>query len=401
MNLYDRFGSREMVDITFRAKSRQKIGNRIFEKHAPVILLDSGKTSSLDGDATTVYAQGGVGYNKLLAWEGEKSVTFTFEDALMSPLSLAMLIGAEITEADQQNTVHVPQSSEVLCSKEVIGGKHYLVADLTEELKKEKLCYKKGTLFGSILDGNGLPEKNLTTDYEKSAGKKVYFNCDVEDKECYVKVDYYIYRNSGATVMEILPDKFAGYYYVEGKTLYRNEATGLDYPAIITIPKVKIQSKFSIPMSGTGDPASFTFTMDAFKDKTPFSSKPVLATLAVIEDTELLSEEEDENTPCVHDDFRIKYATVDGENKTLEVAYVGNEGHTYAASNLTINGVDKTAASLVTTGTDLFSISLVNEESVVAVTAGEVVSLTIKESETDIEKTLNYTITEEDIVALS
>ena len=202
-------------------------------------------------------------------------------------------------------------------------------------------------------------------------------------------------------MMEILPDKFAGYYYVEGKTLYRSEATGLDYPAIITIPKVKIQSKFSIPMSGTGDPASFTFTMDAFKDKTPFSSKPVLAILSVIEDVEEAEEAEDENSPCVHDDFRIKYATVNGEDKTLEVAYVGNDGHTYTASNLTINGVDKTAASLVTTGTDLFSISLLNEESALAVTAGEVVSITIKESETNIEKTLNYTVTDEDIVALS
>jgi hypothetical protein len=34
--------------------------------------MDSAKTSTLEGKATTVYAEGGRGNSKLIAWEGEK-----------------------------------------------------------------------------------------------------------------------------------------------------------------------------------------------------------------------------------------------------------------------------------------------------------------------------------------
>ena len=55
-----KFGVREICDVVFRAKARQQIGNKIFYKNEPVIYFDTLKTSSLEGAATTVYAQGGV-----------------------------------------------------------------------------------------------------------------------------------------------------------------------------------------------------------------------------------------------------------------------------------------------------------------------------------------------------
>ena len=80
-----KFGVREICDVVLRAKSAQKIGNKIFYKNEPVIYFDTLKTSSMEGAATTVYAQGGRGNTRLVAWEGERTVTFTMEDALISP----------------------------------------------------------------------------------------------------------------------------------------------------------------------------------------------------------------------------------------------------------------------------------------------------------------------------
>jgi hypothetical protein len=93
-----KFGVREICDVVFRAKASQKIGNRVFHKDEPVIYFDSLKTSTLEGAATTVYAQGGRGNARLVAWEGERTVTFTMEDALISPLGLMILTGAGLTE---------------------------------------------------------------------------------------------------------------------------------------------------------------------------------------------------------------------------------------------------------------------------------------------------------------
>lgn len=64
------FGSREICDVVFRAYADMTVGNKAFSKGEPVILFDTLKTSTLEGTATTVYAQGGRGNAKLVAWEG-------------------------------------------------------------------------------------------------------------------------------------------------------------------------------------------------------------------------------------------------------------------------------------------------------------------------------------------
>lgn len=67
-----RMGVREICEVVLRAKANQKVGNRIFYKNEPVIYFDTLKTSSLEGAATTVYATGGRGNARLMAWEGEE-----------------------------------------------------------------------------------------------------------------------------------------------------------------------------------------------------------------------------------------------------------------------------------------------------------------------------------------
>ena len=89
-----KFGVREICNVTFKAKSNVTIGNTTFKVGQPVLYIDSAKTSTLEGAATTVYAQGGRGNTRLIAWEGEKTLTFTVEDALLSPLGLSVLSGA-------------------------------------------------------------------------------------------------------------------------------------------------------------------------------------------------------------------------------------------------------------------------------------------------------------------
>jgi hypothetical protein len=57
-------------------------------------------------------------------------------------------------------------------------------------------------------------------------------------------------------------------------------------PANLTFPNVKVQSGFTISMSGTGDPSTFDFTMDAFPGYTYFDkSKQVLCVIQVVEDS--------------------------------------------------------------------------------------------------------------------
>lgn len=176
------YGIREVCDIAF-----YKIGTG-GGKGDLVFIIDTAKTSTLEGAATTVYAQGGKGNPRLIAWEGERTLTFTVEDALISKEGLELLTGNDVTEKDG--------------------------------------------------------------------------------------------------IIEIEADKFAGYYYVEAKSLMRKEENGVDYPLTITLPRIKVQSNFTITMAPTGDPSTFNFVMDAFPGKVESGDTKKVLCKMVISDTE-------------------------------------------------------------------------------------------------------------------
>lgn len=70
-----------------------------------------------------------------------------------------------------------------------------------------------------------------------------------------VLVDYYVKKTANAQIIEITADKFAGSFYLEGSTLFRRQADGVDLPAEFIIPNGKIQSNFTFSMASTGDPS--------------------------------------------------------------------------------------------------------------------------------------------------
>ena len=112
-----KFGVREICNVVLKAKAAQKVGKKIFYKNEPVMYFDTLKTSSLEGQSSTVYAQGGRGNPRLVAWEGERTVTFTMEDALISAEGLSILTGAGLIDAKDKTVYqHV---TEILDIKEL------------------------------------------------------------------------------------------------------------------------------------------------------------------------------------------------------------------------------------------------------------------------------------------
>ena len=105
---------------------------------------------------------------------------------------------------------------------------------------------------------------------------------------CSVLVDYYVKKDKGAFQINITPDKFGGNFYLEASTLFR-DTNGTDLPAEFIIPNCKIQSNFTFTMASSGDPSTFTFTMDAFPDYTRWNKQEkVFATIQVIEQGDVL-----------------------------------------------------------------------------------------------------------------
>ncbi len=340
-----KFGVREICDVVLKAKAAQKIGNRVFYKNEPVIYFDSLKTSSLEGQSTTVYAQGGRGNSRLIGWDGERTVTFTMEDALISPAGVAILTGAGLIEPSENNSIkmHVTERIELqptdlhlndgyieikLSEEPYIPGRTtttiteddettttyslsypataqdfiYVMFLKNDEPISEPFIPSELTITAvpgqgkdahdykiKIVDQESSTDQSAVFSETEATGGANYYRknklsqyFDVS-QENIVLVDYYVERTTGAFEIDITPDKFGGNFYLEASTLFR-DTNGIDLPAEFVIPNCKVQSNFTFTMASSGDPSTFTFTMDAFPDYTRWNkTKKVLAAIQVLD----------------------------------------------------------------------------------------------------------------------
>ena len=294
-----KFGVREVVDVVFKATTNgQRIGNRTFKKYQPVFMIDTATTSSLEQATTTVYAQGGKGYARLIAWEGEKTMTFTVTDALMSPMGLSVLTGAGLINPKKgENEAHVHTTINV--GVDGNGEAIVTVDDLNEEYGLDADDYaicKTIEMFATELDGSGAGINWFdgvtveggdgdSTEYVHIVdGSPAVFTVPGAANTT-VQLDFYTIMNNSVTEVNIEPGSFGGYFYIEAQTLFRREDTGKDMAAEIIIPKAKVQSAFTFTMAASGDPSTFDFVMDAFPGYTRFdNTKKQMCVIQIIGD---------------------------------------------------------------------------------------------------------------------
>lgn len=319
-----KFGIREICEVVLRATAKQKLGNKTFYKGEPVLYFDTLKTSSLEGAAASVYAQGGRGNSRLIAWEGDRTLTFNMQDALISAESLSVLTGAEVIEASSTAPIYVHQTSTVQATdantitltgadaeefKNIVwnGGAKWKFTKSADEgvtstaegapsfsLDAENF-HASADIFCMLLKNGEIaaepcvPESVTYTAATGTTPAQFTITCKVGSDGVaagdVVLLDYYVKKTNHTKQLEITADKFAGNYYLEASTLFRDEATGVDLPAEFIIPNGKIQSNFTFSMAATGDPSVFDFVMDAFPGYTRFNpDKKVLCAIQIMED---------------------------------------------------------------------------------------------------------------------
>ena len=347
----NRFGVREVCDVVFKPLSSVDIGSQHFDAMQPALYIDTATTSSLEQAVTTVYAQGGKGSPRLIGWDGEKQVTFSFTDALMSATSFSVLSGAGVIRGSKGGSdgagaepVYVHATYELPIEK---NGEQF-VAKLTAEDRNnaDLVVSKEAPIYPVVLDSAGAAARFLSavTDKEvmvmgaestlaaatftnkgilKSNGQDVYFvlgsetngderldaNLTTGDT---VRIDCYEVHYEDAYELSIAADEFGGYYYIEASTLFRDEATGKDLPAEFIIPRGKIQSNFTFTMGASGDPSTFDFKVDCFPAYTKFNKKKKVQALLQIIDTTAATAHDYSDKNILGHNNRTSDADVDG-----------------------------------------------------------------------------------------
>ena len=245
------------------------------------------------------------------------------EDALISPESFSILSGAGLMDATKGEPIYVHTTEKVEVKDDTIvldkapsienGAEMYLMI-----MKEDGSIDVNKIPLRILYGGNDAPNDNLTGKTitgvqglidsaiekynqahlpidENPTGvdhfipiDKVAYQLKTQDETGYnpiVYVDYYVKTESSVKQIDIEAGKFGGSYYLEASTLWRDQSTGDDYPAEFIIPNCKVQSNFTFTMAPTGDPSTFTFTLDAFPEYTRFNkTKKVIAAIQIVED---------------------------------------------------------------------------------------------------------------------
>ena len=387
-----KFGIREICNVTLRAKNYIKLGKKQFFKDEPVFYFDSLKTSTMEGASSTVYAQGGRGNARLVAWEGDRTVTFTMEDALASPETLSLITGAVLNEGEEFIHAYQDMHKELKCYSDSASTKNVKVptfVSFTNDELKSKIPELSDEQFLNLyltIEGEAEPyiitqkdtigyfirnsadalstskssatielwstatEKYTLEITKKKIGESTSYtaisNVELQlatktagetnfgaastlyeipslvnktitaakdlktsfiigntykatipvDKNTYdseentvlayiTNLDYYYKAN--CKTIEIGPEINNQNYYLEAETLFRDAATGFDYPANFVLPNCRLQSNFTLAMANSGDPGTFTFTIDAFPGYIKGNSgTKVMAAIQLIETPE-------------------------------------------------------------------------------------------------------------------
>ena len=260
-SILDKYGIKEVADVVFYELDSKGAPS------APVLYLDTLKVSTIEQSAEVVDATGGKGNVKLISWDTNKEVTATFEDALFSVKSLAIMFGGEVKNNENGQEVLKTLPKAKLTSAKITAADDAWEFTLNAD-KKVKILKTNCTYFK--YDGSAV--------VPGSATEFDFMTCDLLDCESETV--------KGLTI-NIDASTFGGTYYITGDTYARNYESGKDEFLQFIIPKGKVSSEdLSLTMEADGDPATFSMNVNVLKTDDGSMFKLVKYTVGTGENTE-------------------------------------------------------------------------------------------------------------------
>lgn len=253
-NIFDQYGIKEVVDGTFYAlETDTRLGVTAGQ---PVLFLDTLKMSTVEVTAEQVEAKGGRGNTALIIWDFGKEITVTLQDALISPMSLALTSGASVTTATESKAVdiqrHLKLPAEATAKVTVPASEGTIKAGSTV------YAIYGGKRYACTFTGNVITVTVGTDTIPVGALVDVFFT---------VAIGGTVGFDGDATVMTINAATFPGTYKFVGDTVIRSKKTGADEPFQLVIEKCKMSSEMTITMEAEGDPSVFDMNVRVLRDE--------------------------------------------------------------------------------------------------------------------------------------
>lgn len=248
-NILDRYGIKEVADVTFYELSSAGLPTK------PVLYLDTLKVSTIEQTAEEAEARGGKGNAALIAWDYGKEINVTLEDALFSAKSMAIMFGnGTVKEFTSDESTHSDYIMKTVQLAYVDNWTPYTEWVGPDGKKYDAINAKYYGQRGEVLTvgANKLSYPAVGEGQAKDlvAGEKYLCTFDL--------------KATGA-VIEVSGNSFPGTYYVVGDTFARSEASGNDEMFQFIIPKAKVTSENTITLEAEGDPSVFNMSLKVLR----------------------------------------------------------------------------------------------------------------------------------------
>ena len=281
--ILDKYAIKEVADVMFYELDSKGAPS------APVLYLDTLKTSTLSQSSEVVDARGGKGNVKLLSWDTNKELTLEIEDAVFSAKSLQIMFGGDmkVTDGDQEVLktlkaddikLYTSGSTSNFLTFRINGADYYIHKDLVTAFGYTTVDTSGSTtVYKESKDPVAIPIVDWTVKKGASAatGGTVYeqpvdfvtfdlLDCTSSDTD---RTDSNGVVSGGMTI-NIGAEFSSNTYYITGDTYARNVASGKDEFLQFIIPKGKISAEdVSLTMEADGDPATFAMTVQCLKSE--------------------------------------------------------------------------------------------------------------------------------------
>ena len=302
----ERYAIKEVADVMFYELDSKGAPS------APVLYLDTLKTSTISQSSEVVDARGGKGNVKLLSWDTNKEITLELTDAVFSAKSLAIMFGGEITyKGNTQEVLKTLKADQFEVVENGNGALHFKINGNTYQINANQVAWFK---------------------YVEEAGQKaVVVPIDLTDASKPSDADFGTFDLLDAKGGANYSDKIVSNgleinitaefgdntYYITGDTYARNVASGKDEFLQFIIPKGKVSAEdVSLTMEADGDPAEFTMNVQCLKSESGSMIKLVKYSLGSSNNTakdnkgaasvlDYYAMDKDHRSPWVEDSARI------------------------------------------------------------------------------------------------
>ena len=226
MNLFDQYGIKEVADVTIYSIHKKEDGSGDVY-YVPALYLDTLKVTSTEKTADNTWAQGGINNSRLIAWDYNKQINLTLEDALCTPASLGLCWGG-VLSADWKDA-QVKQQFGITDNN--CGG--------IERISRfEKAFYPRNNTTNAFVS-NLLPRDGNEDILPDQHGDLVYLKrssvLDGTEIRGFGYVDSHPYKwrleiETAVKSVAVVPDRFFS-KYGKGYPIKRKQTVGINQPS--------------------------------------------------------------------------------------------------------------------------------------------------------------------------